>query len=644
MRSHRIALIASVAFLAAPASAGAAEVSFVADDLIYEGFDSENNALVITTPTTDQATVVDAPGVVISPGAGCSNPEADNTATCGGSGILGMDVETRGGNDLVDLRGVRALGGSGVDTNAGAGNDTVLGTDGRDNILGGAGNDVLQGGRGTDRTFGGAGLDISSYELETAPITVDMAPGTARDGPAGANDDVNPDGSTEGVIGGSGGDTILGSAEADRIDGAGGDDVIDGGAGSDNLSGGADTDGIDGGPDSDRISGDGGEGAGDPVQDFLLGGSELDAVVYDERSIPVVVDLEDPGLDGSAGEDDDLAEFEGVIGGEGDDVIVGDPGANTLLGGLGDDLIDGGLGLDELLGGNGSDTVSYARRTSPVSVVVGPHGGGGEANEGDHIEGMENVRGGDGPDSLRGDDSPNELDGGPGDDTLRGGGDRDLLQGGDGADTLNGEDGDDTVSGDAGLDTADGGAGGDALRMRDGESETVVCGTELDTAIVDPVDALDGCETSDSGVPPQPVREVVQIQVPGAPSSPGPPVPAAPGAQAPDATSPIALGSLKSTQKLASFKKGLKIAVGCDEPCSFDLELLGSASSVKLARSYDLRLAAKSLSRASGTRSVTLKPSSRLLRGHKRLTVQLKVTAVDAAGNKSTKTKTMKVR
>jgi hypothetical protein len=157
--------------------------------------------------------------------------------------------------------------------------------------------------------------------------------------------------------------------------------------------------------------------------------------------------------------------------------------------------------------------------------------------------------------------------------------------------------------------------------------------TEFDTAIVDPADALEGCDSADTGVPPQPPqpgREVVQV-----PTAPAPP----------DEQRPvISLGTLRSTQKLASFKKGLKVKVGCDEPCSFDLELLGSTSSVRLARSYDLRLATRSLSRGSGSRSVTLKPSSRLLGRHKKLSVQLKITAVDAAGNKSTKTKTMKVR
>jgi Ca2+-binding RTX toxin-like protein len=630
--------------IATAAPATAAEVSLVSDALTYDGFDSEANAVVVERPATNTVTVTDAPGVMISPGAGCTNPEADNTVTCTGF-VIGITVHTRGGDDLIDLSS-SSLGAIQSTINGGAGNDVLRGSGRRDDLLGEGGNDLLEGGPDTDRIFGGAGRDIASYESETDPVTVDLAENTANDGPAGDTDDVNKDGQVEGVIGGSAGDTILGTGEADQIDGAGGPDVIDGGAGADSLSGGGGMDGIDGGPDSDRISGDGGSGAGNPAADSLLGGTEDDAVVYDERSLPVVVDLEDPGVDGSAGEGDDLAEFEGVVGGEGDDVLVGDAGANTLAGNVGDDVIDGGPELDQLLGGNGSDTVSYARRTNAVSVLVGPHGGGGEPNEGDHIEGMENARGGDGADNLRGDDSPNALDGGPGEDTLSGAGDRDLLQGGDGADALNGEDGDDTISGDAGPDTADGGPGGDALRMRDGEADSVSCGTEFDSAIVDPIDTLDGCDSADTGVPPEPVEKIIEVQtqvpvpVPGAaaPASAGPP------AATDDKRPTITLGRLPSTMKLRSFVKGVKVSAGCDEPCSLDVELRGSARTVRIARSYDLTLGTRSLPRAAGTRSLTLKPARRLVGRARRLTAQLRVTAIDAAGNRSTKTKTIKVR
>jgi len=635
-----VAAIAAVIVLsiAAAAPATAAEVSLAADDLTYDGFDGEDNALVVTRPSMSETTVVDAPDVVISPGPGCTNPEADNTATCTGA-LIGMTVHTRGGDDTVDVSSP-TIGAGESFVNGGAGNDVLRGGPRREDLLGEGGDDLLEGGSNTDRIFGGAGRDIASYESETLPVTVDMSPNTANDGPAGAGDDVNKDGQVEGVIGGTAGDVITGTAAGDQIDGAGGDDSVDALAGPDVVFGGAGTDTLDGSGGADQVSGDGGVGAGPPAADELSGGPELDVVRYDERSEPVTVDLANPGSAGAPGEGDTLDAFEAARGGGGDDALTGDGGANLLTGGGGNDVLDGALGDDQLLGGTGSDTAGYGSRTGSVTATLSGTPGGGEAGEADAYEAVESLRGGAAADTLTGDGAPNTLEGGAGPDVLDGAGDRDLLRGGDDADTLNGGDGDDSVHGDAGSDTADGGAGEDSLRMRDGEADTVACGTELDTAIVDPVDALDGCEIADDGAPPQPIREVVEV-----PGPPGPPVPAAPGAQVPDATSPaIALGSLASRQKLASFKKGLKIRVGCDEPCSFDLELLGSANSVKLARTYDLRLASRSLPRGAGTRTVTLKPSRRLLGKHRKLSVQLKVTAVDAAGNKSTRTTTMKVR
>jgi Ca2+-binding RTX toxin-like protein len=44
-------------------------------------------------------------------------------------------------------------------------------------------------------------------------------------------------------------------------------------------------------------------------------------------------------------------------GGEGDDVLLGGAGADTLLGGLGDDVLIGGLGVDNLNGGLGDNII-----------------------------------------------------------------------------------------------------------------------------------------------------------------------------------------------------------------------------------------------------------------------------------------------
>ena len=45
-------------------------------------------------------------------------------------------------------------------------------------------------------------------------------------------------------------------------------------------------------------------------------------------------------------------------GGEGDDVLIGGAGADTLLGGDGDDVLNGGPGVDTLDGGTGNNVVT----------------------------------------------------------------------------------------------------------------------------------------------------------------------------------------------------------------------------------------------------------------------------------------------
>lgn len=93
--------------------------------------------------------------------------------------------------------------------------------------------------------------------------------------------------------------------------------------------------------------------------------------------------------------------------------------------------------------------------------------------------------GGDGNDVLRGGIWPDRLNGGPGDDTISGGTNSDILTGGPGRDILNG------------------GGGRDTLYARDGEADTVDCGTntgatnknlESDTAYVDSLDVVTHCE------------------------------------------------------------------------------------------------------------------------------------------------------
>jgi Ca2+-binding RTX toxin-like protein len=140
-------------------------------------------------------------------------PDAGITEILGSTRIMGGS-----GRDVIDFR---AIGGVGLDVNAGAGADTVVmgggddrvlgaagndiisGLDGNDTLVGSAGNDSLSGGgdddvllgeRGFDRADGGAGMDACDAEqklrcevdevvirpVRTAPLPAPQADGTAE--------------------------------------------------------------------------------------------------------------------------------------------------------------------------------------------------------------------------------------------------------------------------------------------------------------------------------------------------------------------------------------------------------------------------------------------------------------------------------
>jgi Ca2+-binding RTX toxin-like protein len=121
---------------------------------------------------------------------------------------------------------------------------------------------------------------------------------------------------------------------------------------------------------------------------------------------------------------DTLREVENIVGGAGNDVLVGSTGANTIWGGNGDDNIDGAAGID---------TVSYSGVTGAISISLAQKKARGEGN--DKVTRIENVIGGSGNDSLVGDATANRLDGGAGNDVLIGGAGNDTLVGGAGSDT-----------------------------------------------------------------------------------------------------------------------------------------------------------------------------------------------------------------
>ncbi len=250
------------------------------------------------------------------------------------------------------LLGVEGLEGSVFD-------DTLVGDALSNGLFGGAGNDTISGGDGDDYLMGdfgafepagndtydgGLGEDAVSFLFAGAPVSTNLAAGTA---------------SGEGGDSITGVEDLIGGPYSDVLTGDTGPNVLLGGlAGADTLSGG----------DGDDILG--GDTCylfvflcgGDIENDVLDGGNGTDLASYGLALNPVNANLQ-TGIaigDGS----DTLRGIESLEGSWEDDTLAGDAFANQLFGldgddvlsGLdGDDSLDGGEGTDSLDGGTGTD-------------------------------------------------------------------------------------------------------------------------------------------------------------------------------------------------------------------------------------------------------------------------------------------------
>ena len=206
----------------------------------------------------------------------------------------------------------------------------------------------------------------------------------------------------------------------DLLEGTEVDDILRGGPGADHLFGSDGFDTLEGGPGPDLLSG----GTEAVVREIPL---EFDFVSYTSRTAGVRVTIDGIADDGEPGEGDNvLPDVEVVLGGRGNDVLIGNDGfVNAFAGGRGNDTLVGlGGDIDLLFGERGRDDLS---------------GGAGV----------------------------DILDGGRGDDILRGGS------------------GDDELTGGGGRDSLSGGSGEDDLRVRDRERDVVIGGSGYDFAIVD---------------------------------------------------------------------------------------------------------------------------------------------------------------
>ncbi len=370
-------------------------------------------------------------------------------------GSLGDD-QLDGGAESADwLSHASATGAVIVDLSAGTtsgadGNDTlssieaVLGGNFDDSVLGDDNANLITGGFGNDTLSGGAGNDTISYQDMTDSllgVTVDLGAGTSSGG--AGNDSLS---GFEILLGGTGNDSLVGDALDNWISAAEGGDSLVGLGGNDTLVGGpsswadnwtngfsrfrdwADYSAANGavtvsltanatsgaaGTDSligiENIQGSNGDDSilGNSDMNLLEGGLGNDTLVgsnhggmgdivgYGTATSGVTVSLLAGTSNGAHGIDS-LIGFEGILGGSGNDSLVGGtssrlaPDANQVhFGGGGDDTIVGG---DTNVGNWDEALYMFATGSVTVDLVAGTTSG---ADGNDSLISIEFVRGSD---------------------------------------------------------------------------------------------------------------------------------------------------------------------------------------------------------------------------------------------------------
>ncbi len=327
MRRTWMTTAALAAALLAPASAGAATLSYEGDTLVYRG-DPVADTTMFSAEDDGTLRVASAPTALATPG-GCSTPEYSSGVSCPMPAKL--RIELGGGNDVPGFSmrwpagsTIEVLGQDGDDNlrdvthseaasviDGGAGNDALQGFLGNDLLIGGPGNDKIDGHEGDDRLEGGDGDDLLKPDTYKSP----------------------------------------------------GNDVVDGGAGRDEAEDWTIPDG--GSHPPANISLDGVANDGRP--------GEADNVVNVERLHQRVAGT----LVGSDGPDDFEIAWNAyeqtmestLLGHGGDDKLVGNTFRETIDGGAGDDVLEGGFNDDVITGGPGRDRIN-GDDTSPQCGLI----------------------------------------------------------------------------------------------------------------------------------------------------------------------------------------------------------------------------------------------------------------------------------
>ncbi len=397
-------------------------------------------------------------------------------AGAGDDTIVGTDQPDQlyghAGNDRIEAReGNDHLFG-------GVGNDTLLGEAGSDRLVGDSGNDRLDGGSDRDQLVGGAGND--TYVVDRTDDVVIEQANAGTDTVLSAANFVLSDNVENLTLTGSEDLEATGNSLHNRIAGNLGDNRLVGGGGDDTLlgGGGVDTAVIGLASSSVTVTRSGTDLVLATSLGNILIGADVEFVDFTDQQLSFgdLAALLGSASTGTAAGDtltgtpnaDVLAGLGGndrIEGRAENDILVGGAGNDTLLGEAGDDRLDGGTGNDELNGGDGAD--QHFGGTGDDTYIVD--------NASDRVV----ERAADGNDSVMASvsftlsDHVEAL-------TLMGSADLDGT-GNAGDNMLVGNAGANTLRGDAGDDTLNGGAGDDILLGGTGSDTAVLAGT-LSTA------------------------------------------------------------------------------------------------------------------------------------------------------------------
>jgi Ca2+-binding RTX toxin-like protein len=147
-----------------------------------------------------------------------------------------------------------------------------------------------------------------------------------------------------------------------------------------------------------------------------------------------------------------------MVGGNGNDTMLGGGSMDTMDGGAGDDAMSGGARADVMNGGFGDDCM---KGDGGFDIMFGGFG-------------KDTMLGGDGIDFMSGDFDDDVMDGGAGIDVLLGGTGNDLMTGGKGNDALSGGAGSDTFV--FRQDEVQGNTDSDTITDWDADDKILLCG------------------------------------------------------------------------------------------------------------------------------------------------------------------------